>query len=93
MLAIGRTLMSYPKLLLLDEPSALLAPIVKKKIFSAIKKIREEGTTTLLVTQDIFFGLHVADMIYVLEDGKIKMKGTREELEREPRIRKVYMGI
>ncbi|MFX1418790.1 MAG: ABC transporter ATP-binding protein [Promethearchaeota archaeon] len=93
MLAIGRTLMSKPKLLLLDEPSVGLAPIVKKKIFDAIRKIRQEGTTTLLVTQDIFFGMYVADLIHVLEDGKIKITGTKEQLEKEPRIRKVYLGI
>lgn len=93
MLAIGRTLMSKPKLLLLDEPSVGLAPIVKKKIFGAIKKIRQEGTTTLLVTQDIFFAMNVADIIHVLEDGKIEIRGTKEELEKEPRIRKVYLGI
>jgi len=93
MLAIGRTLMSNPKLLLLDEPSVGLAPIVKKKIFSAIKKIKQEGTTTLLVTQDIFFAMHVADIIHVLENGKIEIRGTKEELEKEPRIRKVYLGI
>ena len=93
MIAIGRTLMSNPKLLLLDDPVIYLDPIVKKKIFGAIKKIRQEGTTTLLVTQDISFAMHVADMIHVLEDGRIKMKGTKEELEKEPRIRKVYLGI
>ncbi len=93
MLAISRTLMSNPKLLLLDEPSVGLAPIVKKKIFGAIKKIKQEGTTTLLVTQDIIFAMYVADMIHVLEDGKIEIRGTKEELEKEPRIRKVYLGI
>jgi len=93
MIAMGRTLMSNPKLLLLDDPIIHLAPIVKKKIFGAIKKIRQEGTTTLLVTQDIFFAMNVADMIHVLEDGKIEMRGTKEELEKEPRIRKVYLGI
>jgi branched-chain amino acid transport system ATP-binding protein len=93
MLAIGRTLMSNPKLLLLDEPVVGLAPIVKKKIFGAIKKIRQEGKTTLLVTQDIYFAMYVADIIHVLENGKIVIKGTKEELEKEPRIRKVYLGI
>ena len=93
MLAIGRTLMSKPKLLLLDEPSVGLAPIVKEKIFNSINKIRKEGTTTLLVTQDIFFAMNVADMIHVLENGKISIKGTKEQLEKEPRIRKVYLGI
>ena len=93
MIAMGRTLMSNPKLLLLDDPIVHLAPIVKKKIFAAIKKIRQEGTTILLVTQDIFFAMHVADMTHVLEDGKIELRGTKVELEKEPRIRKVYLGI
>jgi branched-chain amino acid transport system ATP-binding protein len=93
MIAMGRTLMSNPKLLLLDDPIVHLAPIVKKKISSAIKKIRQEGTTILLVSQDIFFAMHVADMTHVLEDGKIDLRGTKEELENEPRIRKVYLGI
>jgi len=93
MLAIGRALMSNPKLLLLDEPSVGLAPKVKNTIFDAIKKIQQEGTTTLLVEQDIVFAMKVAEVINVLEDGKIGMRGTREQLEREPRIRKVYLGI
>jgi branched-chain amino acid transport system ATP-binding protein len=93
MLALGRTLMSKPRLLLLDEPSVGLAPMAKKKIYDAIKKIRQEGTTTLLVTQDIFFATGISDIIHVLENGKIVIKGTKEELENEPRIRKVYMGI
>ena len=93
MLSIGRTLMSNPRLLLLDEPVVGLAPIVKQKIYEAIKKIRQEGTTTLLVTQDIYFAMYVADIIHVLENGNIKIKGTKEELEKEPRIRKIYLGI
>ena len=93
MLAIARALMSNPKLLLLDEPSLGLAPSVKKKIFSAIKKIKQEGTTTLLVEQDVALAMNVADKINVLEEGTIEIRGTKEELEREPRIRKVYLGI
>ena len=93
MLAIARALMSNPRLLLLDEPSVGLAPRVKKTIFGAIKKIQQEGTTTLLVEQDIAFAMKVAEVIHVLEEGKISIRGTREELEREPRIRKVYLGI
>ncbi len=93
MLAIGRALMSNPTLLLLDEPSLGLAPRVKTKIFEAINLIREEGTTTLLVEQDAVLAMQVADNIHVLEEGKIEMSGTREELEREPRIKKVYLGI
>jgi branched-chain amino acid transport system ATP-binding protein len=93
MIAIGRALMSNPKLLLLDEPSVGLAPSVKKKIFSAIKRIKEEGTTTLLVEQDVPLAMEVADTIHVLEEGRIGIRGTKEQLEKEPRIRKVYLGI
>ncbi|MBY8998677.1 MAG: ABC transporter ATP-binding protein [Candidatus Thorarchaeota archaeon] len=93
MLAIARSLMSNPKFLLLDEPSLGLAPKVKDKIFKAIEVIKEEGTTALLVEQDAVLAMQVADNIFVLEDGKIEMSGTREELEREPRIKKVYLGI
>ncbi|MGY5871330.1 MAG: ABC transporter ATP-binding protein [Candidatus Thorarchaeota archaeon] len=93
MLAIARSLMSNPKFLLLDEPSLGLAPKIKNKIFEAILQIKEEGTTTLLVEQDAVLAMEVADNIYVLEEGKIEMSGTKEELEREPRIKKVYLGI
>ena len=93
MLAIARALMANPKFLLLDEPSLGLAPKIKTKIFDAIQHIKEEGTTTLLVEQDAVLAMEVADNIYVLEEGKIEMSGTKEELEREPRIKKVYLGI
>ncbi len=93
MLAIARSLMASPKFLLLDEPSLGLAPKVKNTIFEAIQQIRQEGTTTLLVEQDAVLAMEVADHIHVLEDGKIEMSGTKEELIREPRIKKVYLGI
>jgi branched-chain amino acid transport system ATP-binding protein len=93
MLAIARSLMASPKLLLLDEPSLGLAPKVKNTIFEAIQQIKREGTTTLLVEQDAVLAMEVADNIHVLEDGKIEISGTREQLEREPRIKKVYLGI
>ncbi len=93
MLAIARSLMSNPKLLLLDEPSLGLAPKVKKKIFDAINKIKGEGTTTLLVEQDAVLAMNVAENIHLLEEGKIEMRGTSEELKKEPRIKKVYLGI
>ncbi len=93
MLAIARSLMSNPKLLLLDEPSLGLAPKLKTKIFEAILQIKNEGTTTLLVEQDAVLAMNIADNIYVLEEGKIEMRGTKEELEKEPRIKKVYLGI
>ncbi len=93
MLAIGRSLMACPKLLLLDEPSLGLAPKVKTEIFDAIRKIRQIGTTTLIVEQDAVLAMNNSDFIHVLEDGKIEMRGTKQELEREPRIKKVYLGI
>jgi len=93
MLAIGRALMGNPKLLLLDEPSLGLAPKIKTKIFQSIEKIKEEGTTTLLVEQDAVLAMEIADNIHVLEEGKIEMRGTKEELLKEPRIKEVYLGI
>ena len=93
MLAIARSLMSNPKLLLMDEPSLGLAPKVKKDIFEAIEKIKQEGTTTLLVEQDAALAMDVSEYIHVLEEGKIEMRGSKEELQREPRIKEVYLGI
>ena len=93
MLAIARAIMANPKLLLLDEPSLGLAPKIKDKIFLAINKIKREGTTTLLVEQDAVLAMNVGENIHLLEEGKIEMRGTKEELEKEPRIKKVYLGI
>ena len=93
MLAIGRSLMSNPKLLLMDEPSLGLAPKIKNVIFEAIEKIKQEGTTTLLVEQDAVLAMNVSEYLHVLEEGKIEMRGTKEELEKEPRIKEVYLGI
>ena len=93
MLAIARSLMANPKLLLLDEPSLGLAPKIKRKIFEAIEMIKKEGTTTLLVEQDAVLAMDVSENIYVLEEGKIEMRGTKEQLEKEPKIKKIYLGI
>lgn len=93
MLAIARSLVSNPKLLLMDEPSLGLAPKVKASIFETIEKIKKEGTTTLLVEQDAVLAMQVGEIIHVLEEGKIEMRGTKEQLEKEPRIKKVYLGI
>jgi branched-chain amino acid transport system ATP-binding protein len=93
MLAIARAIVANPKLLLLDEPSLGLAPKTKNTIFEAIKKIEREGTTTLLIEQDAALAMNVAENIHVLEEGKIEMRGTAEQLKREPRIKKVYLGI
>jgi branched-chain amino acid transport system ATP-binding protein len=93
MLALARAIVSDPSLLLLDEPSLGLAPLFKEKIFEAINEIKSTGTTTLLVEQDALLALDTAQYLHVLEEGKIEMRGTKEELEKEPRIRKVYLGI
>jgi branched-chain amino acid transport system ATP-binding protein len=93
MLAIARALMANPKLLLLDEPSLGLAPKIKNFIFEVISKIKKEGTTTLLIEQDAALAMNVAENILVLEEGKIEMRGTKQQLEKEPRIKKVYLGI
>jgi len=93
MLALGRAIMADPILLLLDEPSLGLAPKFKKTIFDSINKIKETGTTTLLVEQDAVLALSVATYVHLLEEGKIEMRGTKEELEKEPRIKKIYLGI
>lgn len=93
MLAIARSIMSNPKLLLMDEPSLGLAPKVKNAIFQAINTIKEEGTTILLVEQDAVLAIAVSEYVHVLEEGKIEMRGTKEELEKEPRIKQVYLGI
>ena len=93
MLAIARAMIANPKLLLLDEPSLGLAPKITDKIFFAINQIKKEGTTTLLVEQDAVLAMNVAENIHLLEEGKIEMRGTKEELEKEPRIKKVYLGI
>ena len=93
MLAIARSIMANPKLLLLDEPSLGLAPKIKTIIFEAIEKIKREGTTSLLVEQDAALAMEVSENLHVLEDGKIEMRGTSEQLKKEPRIKKVYLGI
>ncbi|NVM16437.1 MAG: ABC transporter ATP-binding protein [Candidatus Lokiarchaeota archaeon] len=93
MLAIARAIIANPKLLLLDEPSLGLAPKIKDKIFVAVNQIKKEGTTTLLVEQDAVLAMDVGENIHLLEEGKIEMRGTKEELEKEPRIKSVYLGI
>jgi branched-chain amino acid transport system ATP-binding protein len=93
MVAIGRGLMARPKLLMLDEPSLGLAPMVLKEIFGAINQINRTGTTILLVEQDVQISLSLSNRGYVLENGQIAMEGSGEELLQNPHIRKVYLGI
>ena len=92
MLAMGRALMSKPKLLMLDEPSMGLAPILVQQIFDIIKELHKVGTTILLVEQNAEMALEVADRAYVLETGKIKLSGTGTELARSDEIKKAYLG-
>ena len=92
MLAIGRALMARPRLLLLDEPSLGLAPIIVKQIFAAIKKLnQEEGLTVLLVEQNAFHALRLAHRAYVMVNGKIAMSGTGAELLKSPEVRAAYL--
>lgn len=92
MLAISRALMAKPKLLLLDEPSMGLAPLLVKEIFNIIKEINEQGTTILLVEQNAMQALKIADKAYVLETGSIVLQGTGQELLSSPDVQKVYLG-
>ena len=92
MLAIARALMARPKLLLLDEPSLGLAPLIVKEIFSVIRDLKARGVTILLVEQMANQALAVADRAYVLETGRITLEGPGAELRRDPRIRAAYLG-
>lgn len=92
MLAMGRALMARPKLLLLDEPSMGLAPILVKEIFNIIEEINKSGTTVLLVEQNAKMALSIAHRAYVLETGKVVMSGTGEELAKSPDVQKAYLG-
>ena len=92
MLAIGRALMSHPKLLMLDEPSMGLAPILVEQIFDIIRELHKSGTTILLVEQNAQMALSVADRAYVLETGKITLSGTGAELAASDAVRKAYLG-
>ena len=93
MLAIGRGLMAKPKLQMFDEPSLGLSPILVKDIFNVIKKIKEEGTTVLIVEQNVKQTLAIADRAYVLENGKIALQGTGAELLSNEHVRTAYLGV
>ncbi len=92
MLAMGRALMSNPKILLMDEPSMGLSPLLVSEIFKIIKEVSEEGTTVLLVEQNAKKALSIADRAYVLETGKIVMQGKADALASDPRIQAAYLG-
>ena len=92
MLAIARGLMSRPEFLMLDEPSLGLAPLLVKEIFDIIKRIHQEGMTVLLVEQNAFAALKIADYAYVLETGNVVLQGTGEELLQDEGVKKAYLG-
>ena len=92
MLAVGRALMADPKIILMDEPSMGLSPLLVQEIFNIIKEVNEQGITILLVEQNAKMALKVADRAYVLETGKIKLSGDAGELLRNDEVRKAYLG-
>jgi branched-chain amino acid transport system ATP-binding protein len=93
MLAIGRGLMSKPKLCLLDEPSYGLAPMLVAEIFRIVRELRDRGITVLLIEQNVRHSLETADRAYVLENGRISLEGTSEELLQSDFVRKAYLGL
>ena len=93
MVAVGRGLMSLPKLLMFDEPSLGLSPILVREIFDVIKKIRLEGTTVLIVEQNVKQTLAIADRAYVLEHGRVSMQGAGKDLLNDPHVKAAYLGL
>ncbi len=92
MLAVGRALMSKPKLLMMDEPSLGLAPLIVKEIFEIIKEIHRQGVTILLIEQNANAALHIAHKGYVLETGRITLTGTGKELLENEEVKSAYLG-
>ena len=92
MLAVGRALMSRPKLLMLDEPSLGLAPLIVQQIFSIIQDINKAGVTILLIEQNANMALKIADLAYVIETGHIVLKGSGQELLQNETVREAYLG-
>ena len=92
MLAMGRALLADPELIVLDEPSMGLSPLLVSEIFEIVKSFREAGKTVLLVEQNAKKAMSVSDRVYVLETGSIKMSGNADELINDPNIKKAYLG-
>ena len=92
MLAIGRALMAQPKVVLLDEPSMGLAPVIVQEVFAIVRRLKSEGITLLLVEQFAKGALEVADYAYVMERGKIAVAGTPDELRQDERVLAAYLG-
>ncbi len=93
MLAIGRALMSRPRLLMLDEPSLGLAPLMVEQVFTVIRELKRRGTTILLVEQSVHHALDVADRAYVIETGRVTLDGPAAELKHNPQVERSYLGV
>ncbi len=93
MLAVGRALMSRPRLLMLDEPTTGLAPKLARSAYEALQALKETGVTLLVAEQQVPLALSLADRGYVLENGRIGLEGTSEDLERDPEVRRAYLGV
>jgi branched-chain amino acid transport system ATP-binding protein len=93
MLAIGRGLMAEPKLLILDEPSLGLSPLLVEELFALIKRINAEGTALLLVEQNVVQSLEVAERAYILDNGQFVLKGRADDIRHDPKLRRAYLGI
>jgi branched-chain amino acid transport system ATP-binding protein len=93
MLAVGRALMSRPRLLMLDEPTTGLAPKLAKGAYEALRVLKEKGVTLLVAEQQVPLALSLADRGYVLENGRIRLEGTSEDLARNPEVRRAYLGV
>ena len=92
MLAVGRALMGKPKMILMDEPSMGLSPLLVKEIFEIIKEVNKQGITILLVEQNAKMALAISDRAYVLETGTITIEGDAQQLMNDPRVKKAYLG-
>jgi branched-chain amino acid transport system ATP-binding protein len=93
MLAVGRALMSRPRLLMLDEPSTGLAPKLARSAYAALEDLKARGLTLLVAEQQVPLALSLADRGYVLEDGRIRLQGAAGDLERNPEVRRAYLGV
>ena len=92
MLAVGRALMSRPDLVMLDEPSLGLAPLLVREIFDIIRRINENGKTVLLVEQNAYAALSIADYAYILETGSVVLEGPGRDMLKNPKVREAYLG-
>jgi branched-chain amino acid transport system ATP-binding protein len=93
MLAVARALMARPRLLMLDEPTTGLAPIIAEVAFEAFGELKKQGMTLLIAEQQVPLALSVADRGYVLENGRVRLSGTSEELEQNQEVRRAYLGV